>query len=123
MGEDSLQVNATMTRAQQESALKERVLEYMRNNLDYDEEGIILYQDSDPVYYDEDGQWTLDVQTVVHNADGEVQTTTTLGRDLGETPLLPADMFMPQHICAEAARDSNGDCVAVQLASLLKMPL
>ena len=37
----------------------------MRSNLDYDEEWVILFQDSDPVYYDEDGQWTLDAQTVV----------------------------------------------------------
>ena len=37
MSEEPLTVNATMTRQQQETALKERVLEYMRNNLDYDE--------------------------------------------------------------------------------------
>ena len=123
MGEEPLTVSATMTRAQQENALKERVLAYMRQNLEYDEQGIILYQDSDPVYYDEDGPWTLDAQTVVENADGRVQTTTVLDRELGATPLLPADMFMPHHLCAEALKDSNGDCVAVQLAALLNMPL
>ena len=30
---------------------------------------------------------------------------------------------MPHHLCAEALKDSNGDCVAVQLAALLDMPL
>ena len=123
MGEEPLTVSAPMTRAQQDNALKERVLEYMRNNLEYDGQWIILYQDSDPVYYDEDGPWTLDAQTVVENADGRVQTTTVLDRELGATPLLPADMFMPHHLCAEALKDSNGDCVAVQLAALLDMPL
>ena len=49
MGEEPLTVSATMARAQQENALKERVLAYMRQNLEYDEQGIILYQDSDPV--------------------------------------------------------------------------
>ena len=71
MGEEPLTVNATMTRAQQENALKDRVLAYMRQNLEYDEQGIILYQDSDPVYYDEEGPWTLDAQTVVETQTGE----------------------------------------------------
>ena len=92
---EPLKVNATMTRLQQESALKERVLEYMQTNLDRDERGIILIQDSDPIYYDEEGQWTLDMQTVVQNEDGQVRTATVLDRELGASPLLPADMFMP----------------------------
>ena len=36
---------------------------------------------------------------------------------------LPPDMFMPECLCKEALQDSQGDCVAVQLAALLKMPL
>ena len=86
MGEEPLTVSATMTRAEQENALKERVLAYMRQNLEYDEQGIILYQDSDPVYYGEDDQWNLDTQTVVQNEDGRVRTTTVLDRELGAPP-------------------------------------
>ena len=71
MGEEPLTVSATMTRAQQEHALKERVLAYMRNNLEYDEQGIILYQDSDPVYYGEEGRWAFQAQTVVETKTGE----------------------------------------------------
>ena len=95
MTQQLITIIAMMTRQQQEKLLKERVLEHIQTNLDYDEQGIIMYQDSDPVYYDEEGQWTLDMQTVVQNEDGRVQTTTVLDRGLGETPLLPADMFMP----------------------------
>ena len=52
-----------------------------------------------------------------------MRTTTVLDGELGATPLLPADMFMPEHACNESLRDSHGDCVAVQLSALLKMPL
>ena len=123
MTQQPLTIIATMTRQQQEKFLKARVLEHIQTNLDYDGQGIILYQDSSPVYYDEEGQWTLDIQTVVQNEDGRVQTTTVLDRELGATPLLPADMFMPHCLCEEALQDQRGDCVAVQLAALLKMPL
>ena len=98
-------------------------MKHIQTNLEYDEQGIILYQDNDPVYYDEEGQWTLDMQTVVQNEDGRVQTTTVLDKELGATPLLPADMFMPTCLCKEAMQDSQGGCVAVQLSALLKMPL
>ena len=123
MPDEPLKVSATMTRTQQGSAIQERVLEYMRNNLEHDEHGIILYQDSDPVYDNENGQWTLDIQTVAQNEDGQVRTTTVLDRELGATPLMPADMFMPGCLCKEALQDSHGDCVAVQLSALLNMPL
>ena len=123
MTQQLITIIAMMTRQQQEKLLKERVLEHIQTNLDYDEQGIIMYQDSDPVYYDEEGQWTLDMQTVVQNEDGRVQTTTVLDRELGATPLLPADMFMPEYLCEEALQDQQGDCVAAQLAALLQMPL
>jgi hypothetical protein len=76
MTQQPLVISATMTRQQQEKCLKARVLEHIQTNLDDDEQGIILYQDSSPIYYDEEGQWTLDIQTVVQNEDGRVQTTT-----------------------------------------------
>ena len=66
-------------------------MEHIDTNLGYDEQCTILYQDSDLVYYDEEGQWTLDMQTVVQNEDGRMRTTTVLDRQLGATPLLPAD--------------------------------
>ena len=70
-------------------------MEHIQTNLDYGEQGIILYHHNNPVYYDEEGQWTLDMQTVVQNEDGRMRTTTVLDRQLGATPLLPADCFMP----------------------------
>ena len=48
MTQELLTANATMTRQQQERFLKKRVLEHIETNLDRDEHGIILYQDSDP---------------------------------------------------------------------------
>ena len=59
----------------------------------------------------------------MQNEDGRLQTSTVLDRELGATPLLPADMCMPECLCEEALQDSHGDCVAVQLSALLKMPL
>ena len=58
-------------------------MEHIETNLDYDEQCIIMYQYSDLVYYDEEGQRTLDMHTVVQNEDGRVQTTTVLDRELG----------------------------------------
>ena len=124
MADEPLSVSATMTRQQQEHALKQQVLEHIENNLEQDANGVpILYMDSDPVLYDPDGQWTLDSQTVVQNDAGRVRTNTVLDRELGAAPLLPADMLMPEGLCEEALWDSKGDCVAVQLAALLKLPL
>ena len=56
MTQELLTTNATMARGHQDKVLKERILEHIETNLDRDEQGIILYQDNDPVYYDEEGQ-------------------------------------------------------------------
>ena len=65
----------------------------------------------------------LSTQIVAQNEDGRVQTTTVLDRELRASPLLPADMSMPECARKEALQDSQCDCVAVQLAALLVMPL
>ena len=103
MTDEALTVSATMPRQQQEAALKARVLEDIENNFDRGERGTpVLYNDSDPVLYDADGQWTLDSQTVTQNEAGQVRTTKVLDRELGATPLLPADMFLPEGLCPRA---------------------
>ena len=106
----------------QKQALKARVLDFIKTLPTLN--GIpILYQDSDPVLYDERGDWTFDEQTTVQEANGKMRTETTLDRPLGATPMLFDDITLPQGLCKEAFLDSKGNCVAVQLASLLKMPL
>ena len=84
---------------------------------------IVLYNDSDPVVYDPDGAWTFDAQTTVQQADGTMKTETQLDRPLGATPLLSSNIILPDGLCKEAFLDSKGNCVAVQLSALLKMPL
>ena len=49
-----------------------------------------------------------------------MRTETTLDRPLGATPLLTASIMLPEGLCKEAFQDSKGNCVAVQLAALLK---
>ena len=53
---------------------------------------------------------------------GRGRTATRLDRELGATPLLPADMIMTEGLCSEALQEQKGDCVAVQLAALLNLP-
>jgi len=119
-----LKVSTRLPRAQQEAEIKRMVSEFIRANLEADSAGsIVLYMDSDPVYYDPDGEWRLDVQTTVEAADGTLRTRAVLDRPLGATPLLPADMLMPEGLCKQAFEDNKGECVAVQLAALLKLPL
>ena len=52
-----------------------------------------------------------------------MKTKTTLDRPLGATPLLSANILLPEGICKEPFIDSKGNCVAVQLAALMKSPL
>ena len=88
-----------------ERILKERVLHHMEQ-LDKTADGVpILYEDSDPVCYGEDGEWTFDAQTVVET-DGEMRTTAVMDRSLGACPLLPASMYGPEGLCSESARRS-----------------
>ena len=83
----------------------------------------MLYNDSDPVVYDPDGAWTYDEQTTIQEADGQMKTETKLDRPMGATPLLSSNIILPEGLCKESFLDSKGSCVAVQLSSLLKMPL
>ena len=55
--------------------------------------------------------------------NGAMQTETTLDRPLGATPLRAANVSLPQGLCKEAFLDAKGNCVAVQLSALLKLPL
>ena len=95
----------------------------MESDLDKLYGKIVLYHDSDPVLYDEDGQWTFDMQTKIQQPDGNMRTETALDRPLGATPLLTASILLPEGLCKEAFLDSKGNCVAVQLAALLKTPI
>ena len=52
-----------------------------------------------------------------------MKTETTLDRPLGATPLLSASILLPEGLCKESFIDSKGNCVAVQLAALMKPPL
>ena len=52
-----------------------------------------------------------------------MKTQTTLDRTLGATPLLTANIALPEGLRKEAFLDSTGNCAAVQLAALLKTPL
>ena len=56
-----LNVPTKATLAEQKMFLKERVMRHIEQ-LDKTADGTpILYEDSDPVIYDEDGEWTFDV--------------------------------------------------------------
>ena len=52
-----------------------------------------------------------------------MKTETTLDRPLGATPLLSANILLPEGLCKESFIDSKGNCVAVQLAAIMKSPL
>ena len=117
-----LHISSRLPEAERKTRLKDKVLAFMETNLDKLNGKIVLYHDSDPVLYDEDGQWTFDEQTTVQT-DGKMKTETTLDRPLGATPLLPANILLPQGLCKEAFLDSKGNCVAVQLSALLNIPL
>ena len=120
MGELNVPTNVTL--AEQKRILKDRVMRQIQQ-LDKTADGTpILYEDSDPVIYDDDGEWTFDVQTVVET-NGEMQTAAVLDRSLGACPLLPASMYSPEGLCPEALIDHNGHCVPQQLSKLLKTPL
>ena len=116
---EELHVNAHASEAE----LKARVLNFMVQNLDKLHGRIVLYHDSDPVLYDEDGNWTFDVQTTTQMQSGNMKTQTTLDRPLGATPLLASHILLPEGLCKEAFLDSKGNCVAVQLSALLKKPI
>ena len=118
-----LELSAALSESDRRTQLKTTVLTYMETNLERLEGKIVLYHDSDPVLYDEDGQWTFDEQRTVQQTDGKMQTKTTLDRPLGATPLLTAQIMLPDGLCKESFFDSQGNCVAVQLAALLKLPL
>ena len=117
-----LTVSQNLSRGERESQLKAKVMTFMENNLDKLRGEIVLYHDSDPVIYDPDRPWTYDEQTTVQQG-GEMVTQTTLDRTLGATPLLTANIALPEGWCKEAFLDSKGNCVAVQLAALLKTPI
>ena len=120
---EELMISANLPQGQRNEQLKGKVWAFMQNNLDRIDGEIVLYHDSDPVLYDKDGQWTFDEQKTVQQPDGEMRTETTLDRPLGATPLLTASIMLPEGLCKEAFQDSKGNCVAVQLAALLKTPI
>ena len=67
---EELHVNANASEAERRVQLKARVLNFMEQSLDMLHGRIVLYHDSDPVLYDEDGAWTFDMQTTIkHNLE------------------------------------------------------
>ena len=58
-----LTVSQNFSEAERRNQLKSKVLRFMQQNLDTLDGKIILYHDSDPVLYDEEGTWTVDEQT------------------------------------------------------------
>ena len=58
----------------------------------------------------------------VEQIDGTMKTATTLDRRLGATPLLSANILLPEGLCKESCIVSKGNCVAIQLAALMKSP-
>ena len=48
--------------AERRQLLNSQVVAFMEQTLDNLDGGIVLYHDSDPVLYDEDGSWTVDAQ-------------------------------------------------------------
>ena len=51
----------------------------MENNLDKLGGRIVLYHDSDPVLYDETGQWTFDEHTTIQEDNGENENESRIG--------------------------------------------
>ena len=59
---EQLVLSANLNEAERKEQLKSKVLAFMESNLDRINGRIVLYHDSDPVLYDENGQWTFDEQ-------------------------------------------------------------
>ena len=114
-----LEVPSNVPLAEQKQKLKDKVIAHI-DKLDKVDGHPVLHEDSDPVVYDEDGEWTYDDQTLVQTESGEMMTQAILDRPLGANPLLSASMFSPEGLCSEALVDQNGKCVTMQLAKLLK---
>ena len=114
---------SVMTTSFQKSFLRKRVEDAMKDLERTSDGAIILYQDSDPVIYDDSRPWTYDVQTIVEDTSGQVRTKTLLDRPLGAVPLLYSTVYCPEGFLDEAYKDSDGNCVAVQLSKVLRTPL
>ena len=114
MGHD-LNTSVVGTTAERRAEINAKVLQYMEDSLDNLGDRIVLYHDSDPVLYDETGQWTFDEQTTIQEDSGEMRTNTILDRPLGQTPLLTNNIQFPEGLCKQAFLDSEGKCVAIQL--------
>ena len=101
-----IKISADLAKADRKQALKARVFDFIKTLPTLD--GIpILYSDSDPVLYNERGDWTFDEQTTVQETNGETRTQTTLDRPLGATPMLFDNIMLPQGLCKEAFLDSK----------------
>ena len=63
---EELTVSQNFSEAERRNQLKSKVLSFMQQNLDTVDGKIILYHDSDPVLYNEEGTWTFDEQKQLH---------------------------------------------------------
>ena len=97
--DSDLKISANLN--DQKQALKARVLDFIKTLPTLN--GIpILYQDSDPVLYNERGDLTFDEKEMVQETNGKMRTETTLDRPLGATPMLSDNITLPQGLCKEA---------------------
>ena len=92
--EQDVKISANLNNEDRKQALKAKVLDFIRTLPTL--QGVpILFQDSDPVLFNRDGDWTFDEQTTVQEASGEMRTQTTLDRPLGATPMLFDNIMLP----------------------------
>ena len=59
---EELTVSANYSETERRHQPKSKVLSFMEQNLDTLDGTLVLYHDSDPVLYDEEGTWTVDEQ-------------------------------------------------------------
>ena len=104
---EELAVSQNYSETERRNQLKRKVLNSMEQDLDTMDGKIILYHDSDPVLYNEGGTWTLDSQTTIEQTDGTMKTETTLDIPLGATPLLSANILLPEGLCKASFVDSK----------------
>ena len=71
---EDLTVSQNYSETERRNQLKSKVLSFMEQKLDKLDGKIILYHDSDPVLYDEEGTWTFDEQKTIAQTDGTMKT-------------------------------------------------
>jgi 5-methylcytosine-specific restriction endonuclease McrA len=108
---------ASMSEEQRLAEIKLELLERIYEGSRTGDDRPILVWDSDPIVYDEYGQWEYAEETT-RIVDGHAAVEAAVNRPLGRVPFLPGRFLHPWGLCPEALEDS-GRCVVVQLTRLL----